>query len=58
MPSFFWRANGNFLKTNAYEANKIANVRVHVERAIKLVREFHIFDAPIPLNLADTVSQL
>ena len=37
---------------------KIANKRIHVERAISKIKKFHIFDSPIPLTLAGTVNQL
>jgi len=29
----------------------VANLRVHVERANRRFKEYHLFDAPIPLSL-------
>ena len=57
IPNFLAR-KGQFTKEETEENEKIANLRVHVERAIRRFKEFHIFDAPIPLNLAGTINQL
>ena len=40
------------------EAKAIAKVRIHVERAIRRIKEFHLFDTEIPLSLLGTVNQL
>jgi hypothetical protein len=37
---------------------KIANKRIHVERAISKIKKFHILDSPRPLTLAGTINQL
>jgi len=54
----FLAAGGQFSTTQAVENKHIANVRLHVERANRRFKEFHLFDSPIPLNLAGTVNQL
>ena len=40
------------------ETQKIARVRIHVERAIRRVKEFHIFDSPVPLALLGSINQI
>lgn len=37
---------------------KIARLRIHVERAIRRVTEYHIFDGVIPLTLAGSINQI
>lgn len=54
----FLAARGQFSTNQAVENKHIANVRVHVERANRRFKEFHLFDSPMPLNLAGTVNQL
>ena len=54
----FLSAKGQFSATENSENQTIANLRVHVERAIRRFREFHFFDSVIPLNLAGTINQL
>jgi hypothetical protein len=57
MPNFL-RAKGQFTADEA-EVNKIiANLRVHVERANRRFKEFHLFDSPLPLTLAGSIYQL
>ncbi|XP_005172048.2 uncharacterized protein [Danio rerio] len=36
----------------------IASLSILVERAIRRVKEYHIWDSPVPLTLADTVNQM
>jgi hypothetical protein len=40
------------------ETKTIAKLRIHVERAIRRFKEFHIFDKEIPLALLGTVNQI
>jgi hypothetical protein len=47
-----------FTAAEAEENKVIANLRVHVERANRRFKEFHLFDAAIPLNLVGSVNQL
>ena len=54
----FLAMKGQFSKGENSENARIANLRVHVERAIRRFREFHIFDSVLPLSLAGTINQL
>jgi hypothetical protein len=57
MPNSLY-AKGQFTANEA-EVNKIvANLRVHVERANRRFKEFHLFDSPLPLTLAGSINQL
>ena len=40
------------------ETQQIAAERIHVERAIKKSKNFHLFDQVIPLCLAGSINQL
>ena len=40
------------------ETQQIAAERIHVERAINKIKNFHILDGIIPLNLAGTINQI
>ena len=57
MPNFLSQ-KGQFSKDETVENECIANLRVHVRRAIRRIKEFHIFDSVVPLNLAGSVNQI
>lgn len=40
------------------ETQQIAAERIHVERAINKIKNFHLFDQVIPLSLAGSINQL
>ena len=40
------------------ETKTIAKVRIHVERAIRRIKEYYLFDNEIPLSLLGTVNQM
>ena len=42
----------------AEETAKIASVRIHVERAIGRVKNYHILDGVLPLSLAPVANQI
>ena len=54
----FLQQKGQFSAAEADENKLIANLRVHVERANRRFKEFHLFDSSIPLVLAGSVNQL
>ena len=47
-----------FEENEVTETQNIARVRIHVERAIRCIKENHLFDKVIPPNLAGTINQL
>ena len=47
-----------FSKEDCFETMRIANVRIHVERAIRRVKGWHIFDQVLPLSTAGVVNQV
>lgn len=57
MPSFL-SSKQQFSKGELQDSKKIHNLRVHVERAIRRVKEFHFFDKVIPLTMAGSINQI
>lgn len=57
MPHFLSQ-NVQFTTEEAKNNKIISNLRVHIERANRRFKEFHLFDAPLPLTLAGTANQL
>ena len=39
------------------ETRRVASLRIHVERAIERIKNFHFFDRPIPASLACVADQ-
>lgn len=56
--SSFLSVNKQFSNGDLQHSRKIHNLRVHVERAIRRVKEFHYFDKVIPLNVAGSINQI
>ena len=57
MPMFL--ANkGQFTASEAKHNKLISNLRVHVERANRRFKEYHLFDSPVPHALAGSINQL
>ena len=56
MPAFL-SSKTQFAKDKLLKSKEIHNVRVHVERAIRRVKEFHYFDRVIPLTMAGSITQ-
>ena len=54
----FLNSKGQFTKKDLALSKQIHNLRVHVERAIRRVKEFHFFDRVIPLSMAGSINQL
>lgn len=51
-------SGGQFSLKDVKETKTIAKLRIQVERAIRRIKEYHIYDTPIPLSLLGTVNQL
>lgn len=54
----FLTQRDQFTKEEVEETQEIARLRIHVERAIRHVKEFHIFDSVLPISLAGSALQL
>ena len=57
MPAFLSN-KGQFSKEELLKSKHIHNLRVHVERAIRRVKEFHYFDRVLPLNAAGSINEI
>lgn len=57
MPSFL-SSKGQFSKNDFQKSKKIHNLCVHVESAIRRVKEFHYFDRVILLTVAGSINQI
>ncbi|XP_064462131.1 uncharacterized protein LOC135372454 [Ornithodoros turicata] len=55
-PPFLTR--GQFSEAEVQETQEIASLRIHVERRIQRVKNFHIFDRPIPLSLGPVINEM
>lgn len=47
-----------FTAKEVTETQQIARLRIHVERAIRRIKEYQIFDKVLPLSLAGSVNQI
>ena len=54
----FLGPKGQFSKEEVDKTHAIARLRIHIERAIRRVKEYHIFDSPIALSLAGSINQI
>jgi len=57
MPAFLSN-KGQFSKNELLDSKQVHNLRVHVERAIRRVKEFHYFDHVISLTVAGSINQI
>ncbi|CAG2207149.1 unnamed protein product [Mytilus edulis] len=54
----FLGQKGKFSKDEVEKTHEIARLRIHVERAIRRIKEYHLFDKVIPLNMASSINQI
>lgn len=54
----FLMSQGQFTKQEVEQTQIIAKLRIHVERHIRRVKEYHLFDSVIPLSMVGTINQL
>ena len=47
-----------FTEGECFETMSIANVRIHVERAIKRIKAWHIFNQVLPLSSVGSINQI
>lgn len=51
-------SQGQFTVQEVEETQTIAKLRIHIERHIRRVTEFHIFDGVIPLSMVGSINQI
>lgn len=51
-------SSAQFSTDQVFETQKIAELRIHVERSIGRVKNFHIFDGILPLSLSYLTSKM
>lgn len=54
----FLKNKGQFSEEQTIHNKKIASLRIHVERYMERLKNWHIFDRPVPISLADTASDI
>ena len=54
----FMRGKKQFDETELVETRRIATLRIHVERAMEQLKNFHIFDRPLTSSFRDTANQI
>ena len=54
----FLGPSGHFTAEEVRKTQAIARLRIHVERAIRRIKEYHIFDKVLPMTLVGSVNQL
>lgn len=54
----FLREKPQFSADDVKKTQEIAKLRIHVERAIRRAKEFHLFDSIVPLSLFSSIKQL
>ena len=54
----FLGQKGKFSSEEVAKTHEIARLRIHVERAIRRIKEYHIFDKVVLLNLASSINQI
>jgi len=55
IPNFLSSKN-QFSKSETEENKKVASLRIHVERYMERLKNWHFFDRSIPITMASTVS--
>ena len=57
MPHFL-KGKKQFTKAESEHNKKIASLRIHVERYMERIKNWHIFDRPIPISMSDIASDI
>lgn len=53
----FLKGKQQLSQSELIETRRIASLRIHVERAMERLKNFHIFDKPLPPSFRDTANQ-
>lgn len=53
MPPFRIAGEAQMSKKDVEETKSVASARVHIERVIRRIKEYHIHDRPFPTNMTD-----
>ena len=53
----FLKGKQQLSQSELVETRRIASLRIHVERAMERLKNFHIFDKPLPPSFKDTANQ-
>ena len=53
----FLKGKQQLSQTELVEARRIASLRIHVERGMERLKNFQIFDRPLPPSFRDTANQ-
>ncbi|CAN7943841.1 unnamed protein product [Ixodes hexagonus] len=53
MPPFRVAGEAQMSKKDVEETKHVASARVHIERVIRRIKEYHILDRPFPINMID-----
>lgn len=54
----FLRTNRQLTAEEVSKTQEIARLRIHVERAIRRIKEYHIFDRTLPMNTMGSINQV
>ena len=54
----FLQSQAQFSSKDVQQTKTIASLRIHVERAIRRIKEYHFFDSDVPLNALGSINQL
>lgn len=54
----FLGPNKQFTEKEVLQIQEIARLRIHVERAIRRIKEYHIFDRTLPMTGMGSINQV
>ena len=54
----FLQDRRQFSETVVLNTKTIAKLQIHVERAIRRIKEYHFFDSDVPLSMLGSVNQI
>jgi len=54
----FLKGKSQLSKSELVETRRIASIRIHVERAMERIKNFHIFDRTLPSSMSTLANQI